>query len=317
MRIFFLITFLVCAAVFGSAQTPPPDRTNYRLGAGDQIIIRAANDPDISEKPIRVDLSGYINMPTIGHIHAAGMTADQLEAAIADRLKVIIEEPDVAVSVMEFQSQPVSVYGEVMTPGVHQLQGRKTLVELLAVTGGVKEDAGPALRITRQLEYGRIPLPGAKDDPTGKYSIAELQIKPLIDAKTPDFDIAIQPYDVISVPKADFVFIAGDVTKAGALPLSDGPRMSLLVLLATSGGPTRTSDLKKARIMRLVAGQNKRDQIPVDIAKIVSGKADDVELSSGDILLIPGSGLKRAQSRALESAIQAGTLLMTYGIIGL
>lgn len=316
MRFFRVAIFLIFPAAFVTAQTAPPDRVNYRLGSGDQIVIRAANDPDISDKPIRVDLTGFINMPTIGHIHAAGMTVDQLEAVIADRLRVIIEHPEVAVSVTEYQSQPVSVYGEVMTPGVHQLQGRKTLVELLATVGGVKPDAGPTLRITRQIEYGRIPLPGAKDDPTGRFSVAEVQIKPLIDAKTPEYDIAIEPYDIISVPKAGFVYIAGDVNKSGAMPLNDGPKVSLLVLLATSGGPTKTADLKKARIMRLVAGQSRRDQIPVDISRIISGKADDVDLSAGDILLIPGSAWKRAQARTLEAAIQAGTMIATYGIIG-
>ena len=95
------------------------------LGPGDQIVIRAANMPDVSEKPIRIDLNGNINMPMIGRIQAGGMTVGQLEEEIARRLKVYLEEPDVAVSITEYQSQPVSVFGEVANPGVHQLQGGK------------------------------------------------------------------------------------------------------------------------------------------------------------------------------------------------
>ena len=310
------VAFAVAFAALAVAQTAP-DRNNYQLGPGDQIVIRAENVPDISEKPVRVDLTGFINMPVIGHIKASGMTVNQLEEAIAERLKVTLEHPDVAVSITEYKSQPISVFGEVMTPGVHQLEGRKSLVEILAIVGGVKPDAGPMLQITRQIEYGRIPLPNAKDDPTGKFSIAEVQIKPLVGAKTPQFDIQIEPYDVISVPKAEYVYIAGDVTKAGALPLNDGPNVSLLVVLATSGGPTKTADLKKARIMRLVPGSAKRDEVSVDISRIISGKADDIEMAPGDILLIPGSAWKKASARALEAAVQAGTLLATYGVIGL
>jgi polysaccharide export outer membrane protein len=231
------------------------------------------------------------------------------------RLKVYLEEPDVAVSVAEYQSQPVSVFGEVMTPGVHQLQGRKTLVEILAMTGGVKAEAGPSVRITRQLEYGRIPLPGAKDDLTGRFSVAELQLKPLVQAKTPEKDIEIEPYDIISVPRAELVYIAGDVTKAGVLPLTENPTMTIMEALASTGGVTRTSDPKKARILRNVAGTSKRDQVPVDISSIMKGKSEDVQLVAGDILFIPGSASKRATIRAIEAAIQIGTIMLSSGVV--
>src|SRR2546430_1168678 len=57
-----------------ASEKPAPGRGSYVLGSGDQILIRAANMPDISEKPMRIDLNGYINMPMIGRIDAGGMT---------------------------------------------------------------------------------------------------------------------------------------------------------------------------------------------------------------------------------------------------
>jgi polysaccharide biosynthesis/export protein len=314
MRVLILPTILLVASpAFCGAQVQ--GTSSYVLGSGDQIVIRAANVPDISEKPIRVDLNGNINMPTMGRIAAGGMTVEQLEAEIVKRLKVYLEEPDVAVSVAEYQSQPVSVFGEVATPGVQQLQGRKTLVEILSLTGGTKPEAGPTVRITRRLEYGRIPLPGAADDPTGKFSVAELELKPLIQAKTPEKDIAIQPYDVISVPKAEFVYVAGDVTKSGALTLNDRPTMLIMEALSSTGGISKTANPKKARILRSVPGSSRRDQVPVDIAKIMNGKGEDVELLAGDILFIPGSASRKASLRALEVAISSGTAILTYGVI--
>src|SRR5438874_3482475 len=152
--------FLCCLALSGAENAGVVSKS-YLLGPGDQIVIRAANAPDISEKPIRIDLGGIINMPTIGRVQAGGLTVEALEAELVKRLKVYLEEPDVAVSVTEYQSQPVSIFGEVMTPGVHQLEGRKTLVEMLSLAGGLKDEAGPSIRITRRLEYGPIPLPGA------------------------------------------------------------------------------------------------------------------------------------------------------------
>jgi polysaccharide export outer membrane protein len=331
MRMFCLIGLFVCCALSCVAQekqaaTPAPisaegpvrrssQQSSYQLGSGDQILIRAANVPDISEKPIRIDLNGDINMPTIGRIQAGGLTVEQLQAEIVKRLRFYLEEPDVAVSIAEYQSQPVSVFGEVATPGVHQLQGRKNLVEILAMTGGVRPTAGPSVRITRLIENGRIPLPGAKDDPTGRFSIAELQLKPLVAAKTPELDIEIKPNDIISVPKADLIYVAGDVTKASVVSLTDSPTISIMEALATIGGMSRTADPRKARILRTVVGTSPREQLPVDISKIMSGKSTDVQLFAGDILFIPSSASKKATQRAIEIAIQMGTVLLTSGVV--
>jgi polysaccharide biosynthesis/export protein len=334
MRIFDLTVLCLWGSLFASAQALLPDRPaggspqgenlsanssaprpSYRLGPGDQILIRAANAPDISEKPIRIDVNGVFSMPMIGRVEAAGLTVEQLQAEVAKRLKLYLEEPDVAVSVAEYQSQPVSVFGEVATPGVHQLQGRKTLVEILALSGGLKSEAGPWVRITRRIENGPVPLPGAKEDPTGRFSVAELELKPLMQAKSPDKDIEIEPYDIVSVPRAEYVYVAGDVNKSGALTLTDRPTMLIMEALSASGGTTKTSNARKSRILRAVPGSSRREQLPVDIAAIMSGKREDIELQAGDILFIPGSASKKATLRALEAAVQTGTAILTYGVI--
>ena len=235
---------------------------------------------------------------------------------MALRLKVYLEDPDVTISVTEYQSQPVSIFGQVTSPGLHQLQGHKTLVEILSLAGGLRPDAGPTVRITRRIEYGKIPLPGAADDPSGRFSVASVDLRPLIQAKTPEKDIQIEPYDIVSVPKAELIYIAGDVAKSGALPLEERSTMSIMEALSTTGGVTKTADTKRARILRTVPGSAIRDQLPVDIAKIMKGKAEDPELRAGDILVVPSSNMKKAAQRALEAAIQAGTVVVASGIVG-
>jgi polysaccharide export outer membrane protein len=294
-------------------QTTAPG--SYILGPGDEIVIRAINAPDINDKPIRLDQNGVINMPMIGRVHAGGLSVEQLETELVTRLGVTLMKPEVAVSVTQYKSQPISVFGEVASPGVRQLEDGQRLVEILAMAGGVKPEAGPSVLITRRLEYGRIPLPGAADDASGQFSIAALQLKPLIDAKTPEKDIPIKPYDVISVPKAGFVFIAGDVTKTGGIPLTEGPTISITEALSISGGVLKTAAPHKAKILRVVDGTSKVDQLPVDVANIMNGKADDIQLHAGDVLLIPGSAAKTVSARAIEAAVSAGTMILTYGII--
>ena len=308
-----LLTLCLLLAAPLSAQPQPPQ--DYRLGPGDEILLRIPNASELADKPIRIGADGFIKIPMAGRIQAAGLTSEQLESAIAARLKVYLEQPDVAVSVAEFRSQPVSILGAVGSPGVHQLQGRKTLVEMISLAGGLRPDAAPVAKITRRLEHGRVPLSGAKDDPTGQFSIAEVDLKAIIDARTPENNILIVPEDVITVPRAEMVYVLGDIAKPGALALTGGDSISALEALSTAGGALRTASASKAKILRLAPGGSRRIEVPLDLKKVQQGKADDVQMVAGDILFVPGSNTKRASTKVLETALQAGTMAATYGII--
>lgn len=316
--IFLAVTTACAQPIETRASRPATSKTKpdaYRLGPEDQILIRAANVPDISEKPLRLDANGYISMPMIGRVEAGGLTVEQLEAELIKRLKIYLENPEVAVSMVELHTLPVSVIGEVATPGVQQFRGSKSLVDILSMAGGLRPDAGPNALITRRLEWGRVPLPGASDDASGKFSVAPVSLKALMDGSNPEINIPVQPYDVISVPRAEFIYVMGEVTKAGPLVLNESQSMSILQAISSSGGVLRTSSLRQAKILRPIMGGPKRAELPVDIKQIMDGKANDQPLLAGDILLVPGSSGKRATLRAIEAAIQMGTMVATYGVI--
>jgi polysaccharide export outer membrane protein len=262
-----------------------------------------------------VDADGDVKLPMVGRLHAGGQTVEQVENEIAKRLKVYLEEPEVTVSITEFKSEPVSVLGEVSTPGVHQLEGQKTLLEVLAVAGGLRPDAGPMVKITRQREYGPIPVAGAVEDPTHQFSIAEINLKDVMEAKKPESNIMIRPHDVLSISRADMVYVIGEVTHGGPFPLNDGQSLSVLEAVSSSGGILRTAAASHAMILRPIAGTPKREELAVDIKKIMAGRSDDVPLLAGDVLVVPGSTGKHAALRTLEAAIQAGTLVATYGVV--
>jgi polysaccharide export outer membrane protein len=123
------------------------------------------------------------------------------------------------------------------------------------------------------------------------------------------------PYDIISVPRAELVYVAGDVAKSGPLPLTERPTISVMEALSATGGVTKTADTKKARILRMVPGNSVREQVPVNLAGIMTGKASDQQLMAGDILVVPPSSTKKAAQRALEIAIQLGTVIVSSGLI--
>ena len=290
-------------------------RSSYVLGPDDQIVIQVSDVPDISGKPQRLDPNGDIRLPMVGRVHAAGMTLEQFEADLSSRLKVYLQNPDVAVTVTEFKSQPVSVIGAVATSGVHQLEGRKTLIEMLSLAGGVSPEAGPTVRIARRLDWGPIPLPEAAADPSGGFSIAEVDLRSLLDGTSPDKNIVIRPHDVISIPRAQVVFVIGEVGRPGPVALSASNTVSVIEAVSSAGGILRTAASSKSRILRRGAGTQKRTEVNVDLKQMMQGKADDLSLEAGDILVVPGSSSNRAVNRVLEAALQAGVMVGSYGLM--
>jgi polysaccharide biosynthesis/export protein len=292
-------------------QAPPaiPAPDTYTLGPGDQILIRAPEVEEIDNKPIPIDMKGSINLFLAGRIQASGLTTEQLEAAISARLKKYLVRPDVSVYLTEMRSQPVSILGEVQTPGVHQLEGKKNLFEVLSLAGGLRPEAGNVINITRRAEWGPIPLPGAANDSTGQFSVGSVEVKSVMKASNPAENILIKPNDVISVPKADTIYVIGDVKKPGAYILGEHRSLGTLQILALAEGVEKTAATKNAKIRRVVAGSHDRSEIPVNLKAILAGKMPDVPLTADDILFVPSSSAKAAGYRALEAMVQAGTFI--------
>jgi polysaccharide export outer membrane protein len=283
----------------------PGDR--YVLGPEDQITIRAVDADEISDKPIRIDASGYIRLPLAGRVKAMGLTTEQLENEIAERLQPYIKNPQVQITVTDPRSNPVSVLGAVKNPGVHQIQGPKTLAEALSLAGGLVDDAGYNIKITRRLEYGAIPLSNAKNDETGQFSVAEVSVRELLEANNPKVNIRVLPHDVITVPRAERIYVVGEVNKSGGFTLRERESLSVLQALALAEGLSKTAAPGSARLLRPDPKTSARVEIPVNLKSILAGKAEDIQMKSEDVLFIPNNAAKSATLRGIEAAIQIGT----------
>ena len=289
-------------------------RSTYLLGPDDQLEISGPELTDVSNKPVRIDGEGDIAVPLAGAVHVAGMTVQQTEQELDKVLSKYIRNPQVVVNVVEVRSQPVSVVGAVNSPGVQQVHGHKTVLEMLALAGGVRQDAGYSIRITRQLEWGCIPLPGAQLDASGKYSVAEVNLQKIMDAKTPEENIQIFPHDVISVPKAEMVYVIGEVRRSGGFVLGEHRSISVLQALSMAEGLNPGADPHHAKILRLKPDEDQRVEVAVDVKDALTGKKPDMPMQGEDILFIPGSTGKKAALRGLEAAIQTGTGLAIWRI---
>jgi len=299
----------------GQVSLPAQNADDYRLGPGDQINVHVRNLEEIPDKPYAVDEGGFVYLPVTGQVQVGGMTAAEVVVLLSQVLKRYLVEPDVTVSITAFHSQPITILGAVAIPGTRQLEGHKTLFEIISLVGGLRPDAGYKINITRQLAQGRIPLPDAADDPTGKFSIASVTIKSVLDASDPNSNIEIKPEDVISVPHGELIYVIGAVRKPGGFVLTDHESLSTLQLMALAEGLDRFAAPRKARLLRAVGhSSTARVERPLDLKRIVDGKDEDIELRANDVLIIPSSVRKAATVRSMEAVIGLGTSAATVGI---
>ena len=286
-------------------------RSDYVLGPDDEIVIRALDAEELSNKPMRIDGTGNINVPMIGRLHVAGLTVRELEAEIKKKLGHYIVDPDVSILITAYRSQPVSILGSVRDPGTHQLEGHKTLIEMLSLAGGLSSEAGNTLKITRRAERGKIPLPDATIDKSGEYSVAEIGLRSLLEARNPQDNIEIMPNDVLLVPRGKMIYVVGEVRKSGGFVFPERESISILQAIAMADGVLPNASAKSARIIRPVVGSN-RLEIPINLRDILAGKSVDVPLQPDDILFIPSSYAKSTFRRSLETTISTLTSMAIY-----
>jgi|SRR5690242_10392023 polysaccharide biosynthesis/export protein len=298
------------SAAQNAAPTTAP--STYLLGPDDQIIIQGPEMDEIVNRPYRIDPDGYVSLPMLGRIKAAGLTIGEFETALNRAAAKYVRDPQLVASVAEFHSQPISVVGAVNQPGAQQLQGKKTLMQVISMVGGFRSDAGNTISISRESQWGALPLPNSRTDPTGKYSVAEISIPELLQAKTPQLNIPIMPNDVITVPVSETVYVVGDVHKAGGFLLGEHKNMTVLQALAMAEGISGTSDSKHSKIIHHAADTTQRTETPVNVKLIMAGKAEDVPLDGGDILFVPGSLSKKAGLKTAEAAIQTASGLAIW-----
>ena len=133
----------------GRLTSDPGVAGDYLLGAGDLVRVDVFEVEELSGA-LSVAEDGTVDAALIGQVPAAGKTAAELEREIERRLaQDLLNDPQVTVVVEEYRSQPVSVVGAVQEPGVYQLRGRRRLADVLALAGGLAQEAGERVVLLR------------------------------------------------------------------------------------------------------------------------------------------------------------------------
>jgi polysaccharide export outer membrane protein len=259
------------SSIAAPAQGPatPPTRaaipTDYSVGPQDVLNIVVFGEPQLSGRA-RVDGDGTIPFQYLQRVKVENLTvveiAEVLRKGLADGY---IKNPQVSVEVEQYHSQNVYVLGEVKAPGKYSLPGNSTLMDVLTQAGSTAPTAGHWVLINHQRQGSAAAGPATVDD----NGAADLKIS-LIDIQSGKAqNVKIQDGDTIYVPKAERIFVNGNVRTPNTFPYEEG--MTVFEAIALAGGITEKGSNSRISIKRLINGQMKE----IDVKQTDSLKPGD------------------------------------------
>jgi polysaccharide export outer membrane protein len=252
---------------------PAAPSGDYEVGPGDVLDIAVFDNADLSRLPT-VQTNGSISLPLLGEVQVAGLTVAEVQRKITNLLaKDYLRNPQVEVKVREFQSQFVSVVGEVNSPGRKPIRGRMRLVDALLESGGFKASASAEVLITR--------TDGTFDDGQPSISVRISSSATLQDQI--NLQLVLKNGDIISAMPKSFVTVDGEVNRPGRYAIESDLTVTGAISLA--GGFTRfgSSDVK---VRRTGPEAGKVSIIEVDIKAVRNGKKPDVPLLPNDVVSV-------------------------------
>ena len=265
-----VLVFVLASVIPVVAQETTSASSDYRVGAGDMIRIDAFGNDEISGEFL-VETSGTIAFPLLGSVKVQGRTASEISKHLEQMLeKDYYVDVQLQVEVAGFQSQPVTLLGEVQRPGTYYLRGRTTITQLLADAGGLSPNCGSTLELRREEVVDGEVVPRVITFSTTKLRTGET-----------GRDVEVRAGDVISVSAKELFFITGEVARPGQYEISQG--LTVMQALSQAGGPSKFAS-QTVELHRETGGA--KEITKVDLAQIRKGKAADPHVEAGDVLIV-------------------------------
>lgn len=316
----FLLAVIVTFLLFGSvpAQDIPVDMQKakgYQLYPGDVVTGKVLGEKEF-DFVSTVNEDGNIEVPFFDRpVNAKCRTERELRSDVTQLLSRYLRSPQLSLQITDRKGRPpVIVYGEVRTPGQVLLMRKATLIELLAFSHGVTEEAGGTIQIFRS----QAPLctdgveeniwKNESNDPTSvpsrTYSLASVR------SGKEEANPIIYPGDVIVVQKASPIYITGEVMSPQGIYLKEGG-MTLTEAIAKIGGPRPGAKTKDIKIYRLKSsGSKERETIAANYDLIKKGTEKDPMLEPYDIIEVDKAKDSLAKS-IMNIVVGAGKTAVT------
>ncbi len=262
------------------------------LGKGDLIEIMVPYCPELSHS-FRVGPDGNLSLPLLQKpIPVIGLTPAETSARIRQSLvsDQVLADPVVSVAVVEYRSRPVSVLGAVVHPLTIQATGDITLLDAVAMAGGFTPAVGTNVLITTKTVDGN----GVREN-----TVRTIPVSSLLVLSNPADNPILHGGEEIRIPEAGKIFVAGNVSKPGVYTMQGDEKTTVMKALALSEGLQHYSS-HVAYIYRRRTSDGGRDEILVQLQRIMDRKDKDVWLVADDILYVPESNGKRMTAKVLS-----------------
>jgi polysaccharide biosynthesis/export protein len=275
------LLFLLFCAASCCAQTE-----SLTIGRGDLLQIKILEAPEL-EQSARVTDTGMLPLVLGGSVQVVGLTP--AEAALAVE-RVLIEghyvlTPHASVTIESTATQNVTVMGQVHAPGSYPLETPRPILDVLALAGGLSDVADKKITIERHATKERLEF------------VVSNSAKDALNASVDVF-----PGDTIVVPKADVIYVLGDVNRPGGIAMvTNDSKLSALQAISLAGGTPPNAVPSATRLIRKQA-DGSHVEIPLQLSAMAKGKKPDVQLQADDIVYVPFS-------YARNMAVGAGSLV--------
>lgn len=283
----------------GFSQSRPEPATGnlpaQPLGASDLLALSVYNSPELS-RLIRISAEGDIQVPMVKErIAVRGLMPAEVEKRISAAFTKagLLIDPAVTVTIVEYFSRPISVMGAVRKPLTFQASGPLKLLDALSRAEGLASSSGPDILVSHH-------------DPKNGELIKRIPIRGLIDLADPELNLTLTGGEEIRVPEAGRVFVVGNVRKPGTFAVQDGSGLTVMKALALSEGLLPFA-AKQAFIYRRESSGSGKNEIPIELKRILDRKDSDFALEANDILYIPDNTKKRLSLTTLERVITFGS----------
>jgi polysaccharide export outer membrane protein len=224
---------------------PIPVVSDYLVSSQDVLKISVYEHPDLTTT-VRVSEDGKITFPLVGELEVKNLSVQQIEKKIASKLSDgLIPNPQVSVFIEQYRGTRITVMGEVTKPGQYEITGPTSVVEAISMAVGMTENSGHTIMLFK------------KDSTTGKnpdYKRIAIDVDRLFKEGDLSQNVQLQNGDIIYVPKIDFFYIYGEVTRPGIYRIEKGLTVKRAISMA--GGFTPKASKGRIEITRRQEGKD-------------------------------------------------------------
>ncbi len=236
---------------------------DYLLGSGDVVTVSVYEQPDM-KTTVRISGDGMISLPLLGRVSAENLSVKELEKKIEGLLADgYIVDPQVHVFVEEFRGRKVTILGEVRSPGVYEIQGETTILELISKAGGLTDDAANQAIIQNKANADR--------------PVTEVDLGLLMKEGRTSQNINIKDGDHVYIPRKEVFYVSGQVKKPDVYNYEQG--LTVIKALTMAGGPTDKAAPDRTRIIRTTDGKE----------QLLKGVRMDMRVLPNDVIMVPES----------------------------